>query len=100
MRHYMLTRDCNGRAEISASAYLAKIEQAMDAAAARQERANLLEAIRGPRQHLAGMIPWASTGDRPVGAVSHRRNNVVLATKSRHRRCGPGRVRQAMLRRH
>ena len=73
LQPYVLARDCNGQVAAAAPAYLVTIEQALDAVAARQERARRLEAIRvatAPPHGSGGTIPWASTGARPSSSSS------------------------------
>ena len=57
LKPYVLARDCNGGVAIAAPAYLVTIEQALDAAAARQERARRLEAIQGATAAVGGKDP-------------------------------------------
>ena len=47
LQPYVLARDCNGQVAAAAPAYLVTREQALDAVAARQERARRLEAWSG-----------------------------------------------------
>ena len=49
--------DCNGQVAAAAPAYLVTIEQALDAVAARQERARRLEAIRAVTARVGGHDP-------------------------------------------
>ena len=57
MQPYVLARDCNGQVAAAGSAYLVTIEQALDAAAARQERARRLEAIGVATARVGGPDP-------------------------------------------
>ena len=54
---YVLARDCNGQVAAAAPAYLVTIEQALDAVAARQERARRLEAIGAATARVGGHDP-------------------------------------------
>ena len=57
MQPYVLARDCNGQVAAAGSAYLVTIEQALDAVAARQERARRLEAIGVATARVGGHDP-------------------------------------------
>ena len=57
LQPYVLARDCNGQVAAAGSAYLVTIEQALDAAAARQERARRLEAIGAATARVGGHDP-------------------------------------------
>ena len=57
LQPYVLARDCNGQVAAAAPAYLVTIEQALDAVAARQERARRLEAIGVATARVGGHDP-------------------------------------------
>lgn len=57
LQPYVLARDCNERVADAAPAYLVKIEQALDATAAQQERARRLQAIQGATAGVGGNDP-------------------------------------------
>ena len=57
LQPYVLARDCNGQVAAAAPAYLVTIEQALDAVAARQERARRLEAIGVATPRVGGHDP-------------------------------------------
>ena len=57
LQPYVLARDCNGQVATAAPAYLVTIEQALDAVAARQERARRLESIRVATARVGGHDP-------------------------------------------
>ena len=57
LQHYVLARDCNGQVAAAAPAYLVTIERALDAVAARQERARRLQAIGAATARVGGHDP-------------------------------------------
>ena len=57
LQPYVLARDCNGQVAAAAPTYLVTIEQALDAVAARQERARRLEAIGVATARVGGHDP-------------------------------------------
>ena len=57
LQPHVPARDCNGQVAAAAPAYLVTIEQALDAVAARQERARRLESIRVATARVGGHDP-------------------------------------------
>ena len=70
LQPYVLARDCNGQVAAAAPAYLVTIEQALDAVAARQERARRLEAI--------GLATVRVGGHDPLGEYRRQAQQLIV----------------------
>ena len=70
LQPYVLAHDCNGQVAAAAPAYLVTIEQALDAVAARQERARWLEAI--------GVATARVGGHDPLGEYRHQAQQLIV----------------------